>query len=475
MKKIEPTKEQINEMLRLYNVGFLGSPAISERMGLSKPTVIRILKENGAKFGPSGRKFKGGKIVSDKKYRESEKNKLRKKNNSARWSKENKEHLKKYHKEWVENNIDKVRTKKAKYEREKKAKDPKYKISSVFRTALYTALKEKDILKDKKCFELLGYTKNDLIKHINKLLEPRMTLENYGEWHIDHIIPISKFNYTSTDDEQFKECWSLSNLRPMWGSDNISKSNKIIAHQYKIRQQKQTEQQNNIDFDISKVSLNNCEVRQITRQVCEPIINEYEWLGYLPKYTNLYFGIYFKVGGDEKLGGVVAYQPEYGENMGIWDKYGYTGKIIQLSRGVCLWWTPKNTASYFITRTNKWLKENMRYKVVTATVDSSAGEIGTIYQSMNWYYVGTFGGNLTSTGKERIRYGYIINGKTYNQRHIRSMIGTAKKENVLSRFPDVKMVNLGRKKRYFIFLGDKKENEQLLSSIKNIIKEYPKR
>jgi hypothetical protein len=45
----------------------------------------------------------------------------------------------------------------------------------------------------------------------------------------------------------------------------------------------------------------------------------------------------------------------------------------------------------------------------------------------------------------------------------------------LSHFPDVKMVNLGRKKRYFIFLGNKKENEQLLCSIKNIIKEYPKR
>jgi hypothetical protein len=475
MKKIEPTKEQVEEMLHLYNVELLGSPTIAEKMGLSKPTVIRILKENGAKFGPSGRKFKGGKSVSDKKYRTKKEVVDRIKSYFKNWSKENKEHLNEYCKNWTEKNIERVRAKKAQYEREKKAKDPKYKISSVFRTALYTALKEKDILKDKKCFELLGYTKNDLIKHLTKLLEPGMTLENYGEWHIDHIIPISKFNYTSTQDDEFKECWSLSNLKPMWGPENISKSDKIIAHQYKIRQQKEIEQQNAIDFNITKVSLKNCEIRQITRKECEPIINEYEWLGYLPRYTNYYFGIFFKIDDREILGGVVAYQPEYGENMGVWDKYGYTGKIIQLSRGVCLWWTPKNTASFFITRTNEWLKKNTHYKVVTATVDSSAGEIGTIYQSMNWYYVGTFGGNITKTGKERIRYGYIINGKTYNQRHIRSMIGTAKKENVLKHFPDVKMVNLGRKKRYFTFLGNKKENEELFKPIKNLIKEYPKR
>jgi hypothetical protein len=54
-----------------------------------------------------------------------------------------------------------------------------------------------------------------------------MTWDNYGEWHIDHIKPISSFTFETCDDEQFKECWSLENLQPMWGVENIKKGNKI--------------------------------------------------------------------------------------------------------------------------------------------------------------------------------------------------------------------------------------------------------
>jgi hypothetical protein len=55
-----------------------------------------------------------------------------------------------------------------------------------------------------------------------------MTWDNYGEWHVDHIKPISSFNITEMGDEEFMECWSLNNLQPMWREENIRKSNKII-------------------------------------------------------------------------------------------------------------------------------------------------------------------------------------------------------------------------------------------------------
>jgi hypothetical protein len=56
-----------------------------------------------------------------------------------------------------------------------------------------------------------------------------MTWMNYGEWHIDHILPIDSFNFQSYEDYQFKECWSLENLQPLWAIDNIRKGNKIIT------------------------------------------------------------------------------------------------------------------------------------------------------------------------------------------------------------------------------------------------------
>ena len=50
-----------------------------------------------------------------------------------------------------------------------------------------------------------------------------MTWDNYGEWHVDHKKPMTLFEFASTDDEGFKECWSLDNLQPLWEKDKLSK------------------------------------------------------------------------------------------------------------------------------------------------------------------------------------------------------------------------------------------------------------
>lgn len=56
-----------------------------------------------------------------------------------------------------------------------------------------------------------------------------MSWENYGRngWHVDHIRPVISFNITSFDCNDFLECWSLSNLQPLWEADNLSKSSKF--------------------------------------------------------------------------------------------------------------------------------------------------------------------------------------------------------------------------------------------------------
>lgn len=56
-----------------------------------------------------------------------------------------------------------------------------------------------------------------------------MTWDNYGSWHLDHVVPNASFNYASMDDQEFLSCWALSNLRPLWSEENLSKSD---AHTY---------------------------------------------------------------------------------------------------------------------------------------------------------------------------------------------------------------------------------------------------
>lgn len=81
--------------------------------------------------------------------------------------------------------------------------------------------------KDGKRWEsLVGYTRTQLVRHIERQFLRKMSWDNYGDWHIDHIVPASSFVYASVDDAEFHACWALTNLRPLWALDNIEKRDK---------------------------------------------------------------------------------------------------------------------------------------------------------------------------------------------------------------------------------------------------------
>ena len=224
MKKIIPTQEELHNILKMYNEELLGSQTISEKTGISKPTILRILKENGIIMGPSGRRNIGGKKVADKKWRDNNKEKLSKKHKL--WYENNKNKWNDYIKEYRKNNVDKIRQIKRDYERNRKASDPLYKLITNFRTAIWTVLKESNVDKYGHYFDILQYTPEELINHLEKQFKDDMTWENYGVWHVDHKLPITSFDIQEMGDEEFMRCWRLDNLQPLWGEENIRKSNK---------------------------------------------------------------------------------------------------------------------------------------------------------------------------------------------------------------------------------------------------------
>jgi hypothetical protein len=225
MKKYIPKEEELQLILKMYNEELLGSQTISEKTGVSKPTILRILKENGVKLGPSGRRNIGGKKVANKKYREKNKELLY--NKHKKWYNENKQKWNKYIKEYREKNTEKIREVKRNYERTRKSNDPIYKLISNFRTAIYQVLKENNVEKNGHYFEVLKYSPEELILRLEKQFVDGMSWDNYGKWHVDHILPITSFNINEIGDEEFMKCWSLSNLQPLWGDENVRKSNKI--------------------------------------------------------------------------------------------------------------------------------------------------------------------------------------------------------------------------------------------------------
>lgn len=225
-KKIELTPDQTKECLKLYNEDLLGSTTISEKLGVHKTIILRTLKENGIILGPSGRRNIGGKPAAAKRYYENNKKTLS--DYHKEWSKENRDDLREYHSTWREENKEHVNTYKREYQRKKCAEDPRYRLAARTRTAVWTCLKEANVAKYRSTFDLLGYTLSELINHLEPLFASGMTWENYGEWHVDHKRPMSSFKFESHDDSEFKECWALSNLQPLWGPDNLSKGPRYL-------------------------------------------------------------------------------------------------------------------------------------------------------------------------------------------------------------------------------------------------------
>lgn len=105
-------------------------------------------------------------------------------------------------------------------------KIPMNKVHRNISRAIYHAIGENKGFR--KWSEIVGYTKEDLFNHLEKQFQPGMTWNNYGlyGWHIDHIRPKASFNFTTAEDPEFKECWALDNLQPLWALDNIMKSDK---------------------------------------------------------------------------------------------------------------------------------------------------------------------------------------------------------------------------------------------------------
>lgn len=141
--------------------------------------------------------------------------------NNKAWYEKNRDLKKFKNKQWRLDNPEAVRTYHREYERVKR-QDPIYRLNQAVSSALRRAISDKG---GRKWQTVLGYSTADLKAHLEKQFKGGISWDNYGDWHIDHIRPISSFDFTKRGD--FKMCWALSNLQPLWAKDNISKGAKL--------------------------------------------------------------------------------------------------------------------------------------------------------------------------------------------------------------------------------------------------------
>jgi hypothetical protein len=164
---------------------------------------------------------------------------------------DNKSDINRQSKEYRENNKDKVRAFKREYSinnrelfknnlktfRVRHANDPVYRIRNNISSNISHLLRQANGSKNgKSIFDYMSYSFKELMDHLEKQFESWMNWNNYGSydqstwddndqstwtWSLDHIIPQTDLPYSSMEDDNFKKCWALNNLRPLSAKQNL--------------------------------------------------------------------------------------------------------------------------------------------------------------------------------------------------------------------------------------------------------------
>lgn len=190
-------------------------------------------------------KNKGKLKLSGQLWRQENKEKinLRKK----QYRENNKPKIKEYTKQYYKNNKIRMKNYNIEYKKQRKLIDPCFKLNSEISKTISKALRRQNSSKkNKSCLKYLPYTIQDLKRHLEAQFEPWMTWENWGvykiedylhetttwKWQIDHIVPQSDLPYSFMEDDNFKRCWSLENLRPLRADinhyDGVNRKRHII-------------------------------------------------------------------------------------------------------------------------------------------------------------------------------------------------------------------------------------------------------
>jgi hypothetical protein len=155
---------------------------------------------------------------------------------SIKWQQENQQYYKEWSREYRDTNRDKcnesIKRSKAKnpdygktYVRERRNTDPLFKLVCNIRTLVSNSVKNGGYNKNSKTSNILGCSYEEFKTYLELKFTDDMSWQNYGKWHLDHIVPVS---WALTEDQIIK-LNHHSNFQPLWAEDNYRKKNNFAG------------------------------------------------------------------------------------------------------------------------------------------------------------------------------------------------------------------------------------------------------
>jgi hypothetical protein len=110
-----------------------------------------------------------------------------------------------------------------KYKQNRRAIDSLFKLSCNIRTLIGKSFIRNGFIKDSKTNNILGCTFEEFKVHLEKQFTKGMNWSNHGEWHLDHIYPVS----LAKTEEEIIKLNHYTNFQPLWAEDNLRKGNRL--------------------------------------------------------------------------------------------------------------------------------------------------------------------------------------------------------------------------------------------------------
>lgn len=283
--------------------------------------------------------------------------------------------------------------------------------------------------------------------------------------------------------------------------EKIKNYNKDWCYQYQKRLdtlQEDMEKYGWSQEDVDSISLDDFEFSYIDsvkdKKEATEFIKRYEWLGTIGSFPTHWFTARYK----GKLGGVII--------MGMPNAFskllGEDTKNLErlIARGASASWCPFNLGSKFLMWAMKWMVENTRYRLFTCYSDPQAKEIGSIYQGLNFFYLGQGSGTtircVNPYNPEKIITDRAFRARSFYKRYAKDLgiewqknwntdqcmlwenvpddVEEKLREYSKEMFRKAEKITFPSKHKYAFVLGrDKRETKALRSKFLELNKTYP--